>query len=55
MLPAWFGGREGSIVVEVANEEVKGWVEAGKASVPLASRRLVEIKVDELVWETWVE
>ncbi|KAL7409617.1 hypothetical protein BDY24DRAFT_418785 [Mrakia frigida] len=41
LLPGWWGGKEGSVVVEVADEEAKGWVEAGKASIPRSSRKLL--------------
>lgn len=55
LLPGWWGGKEGSVVVEVADEEAKGWVEAGKASIPRSSRKLVRVEVGEKRLERWIK
>lgn len=52
---AFLRRKEGSVVVEVADEKAKRWVEVGKAALPEEQRRLVSVEVGgEKGWERWV-
>ena len=52
---AFFRSREGAVVVEVAVEESRRWVEDGRRVLSEAEKMLVRVEVGKDGWERWVE